>query len=455
MTRAGRASRSCARAPRPALPPRAEGRRRDGGGGGDARRPTARWRRPRSRAASSPWAEALLQALRTWRFAAGPATAPVAFRVQADFVAAGRDAAARRPEAAATSRAAVAGAAPRPTPRRRRRRRPPARRRPRRVARSRGAPAPPARRPRRHRAPAPPPRPRRPPPAAPAPPPARRRRQRPQPRAGRARAARRGALSGRRPSPRRPAAPAAAARGLGRARRDAGAGVPDLVEGPPAGGAAAGAHGGRDGHGRGALRGGRGRGQRRCRSVTGPELLKEAARQAVASWVFRRTTRRAAAPGGGVRPTRATQRHGRSTESRRGERAAGLLGVGLRLLRPWRRAASRPAACLLRLGASSAPWPWRALAAAFASALALGRGLLALLVLLLGLVLRAEQLDDRHLRAVALARAQAQDARVAARDAWRSARRGCRRASSPPSGRGCRARPGGARAAGRRRAWPG
>src|SRR5438552_3090519 len=47
--------------------------------------------------------------------------------------------------------------------------------------------------------------------------------------------------------------------------------------------------------------------------------------------------------------------------------------------------------------------------------LLLGLGLLALLVLLLGLVLRAEQLDDGHLRPVAPPRAQAQDARVPAR----------------------------------------
>src|SRR5712691_9492727 len=44
-----------------------------------------------------------------------------------------------------------------------------------------------------------------------------------------------------------------------------------------------------------------------------------------------------------------------------------------------------------------------------------GLGLLALLFLLLGLVFRPQQLDDGHLRGVAAARPQAQDARVAAR----------------------------------------
>src|SRR6266536_3605469 len=59
-------------------------------------------------------------------------------------------------------------------------------------------------------------------------------------------------------------------------------------------------------------------------------------------------------------------------------------------------------------------WTRRLLARA-GGRLLLGLGLLALLVLLLRLVLRAEQLDDGHLRPVAAARAQAQDARVAAR----------------------------------------
>src|SRR6188508_733508 len=111
---------------------------------------------------------------------------------------------------------------------------------------------------------------------------------------------------------------------------------------------------------------------------------------------------------------------GLASEASPGSERAALLGFLVRalLLALGRRLLLAPALGLvltLGLGLGRLGLAARGLGRGLGLGLLLRLRLLAFLLGLLGLVLRAQELDDGHLRPVAAARAQAQDARVPAR----------------------------------------
>lgn len=229
------------------------------------------------RSGDSPWAEGLLLALRTWRFAAAPEGTEVGFTVQADFVSPGRPGQPpkvelrltepRRRDLAAPATAAAPTAAASPAP-----------------AEARDPAASPAPDAGTAQAPpaAPSPEPVMPSPLAPAPPPASPAAPSASPAAPEVEVISGPAVAPPPPPPPQPGF--SAVRDVSLA-----VGVPDLVKGrrpvvPPMA-RMAGANGevqvtfSVDAAGISSVQ-----------KVDGPDLLKEAARQAVASWAFRRTT---------------------------------------------------------------------------------------------------------------------------------------------------------------------
>lgn len=229
------------------------------------------------RSGDSPWAEGLLLALRTWRFAAAPEGTEVGFTVQADFVSPGRPGQPPKVElrlteprrrdlgAPATAAAPTAAASPAPAEARDPAASP--------APDAGTAQAPPA---------APSPEPVMPSPLAPAPPPASPAAPSASPAAPEVEVISGPAVAPPPPPPPQPGF--SAVRDVSLA-----VGVPDLVKGrrpvvPPVA-RMAGANGevqvtfSVDAAGISSVQ-----------KVDGPDLLKEAARQAVASWAFRRTT---------------------------------------------------------------------------------------------------------------------------------------------------------------------
>ena len=238
-------------------------------------------------------------------------------------------------------------------------------------------------------------------------------------------------------------------------------GVPDLTRGrrpvaPPLA-RMSGSHG----HRRGDLLGQRRRGRPRSRARPGPTLLRPAAEQAVASWVFRRA--------------RADRAYLVAVFTYTGDKGsavvrpqAGAAGGHRRRRPPHPPAAPPPGARRRR----PEPAAWRRYSAsAFGAGPLLRRGLL-----LLGLGLRfllVRRLLRRPSRPCRPACTRSRRARgrpspprrpcggrgggcgCSRRAGSRSARRWCRRASSPPPGPGCGARRAAGRGGGRPRAWRG
>ena len=264
-------------------------------------------------AGEAPWSDALLSALKTWRFASPPDDAVVSFRVEAEFVRGERvripTRSSSRPRACS---AATAGAARlprlRPAPRPRRpaggsRPRSPRLRHAVRADTALGhaapssapaagdaraharpstpAPSTPARA--RLRTPASPAAPA-PAPTAEAKPPAQRTpTDRPRPTPRRPPAARRGAHGAPPPAPPEPESGISAVRDV-----TLEPGVPELARGRRPVAPADRAHERVDGRGRGLVLGRRG-GNAALQTAAGPDILRYAAEQTVTSWVFRRT----------------------------------------------------------------------------------------------------------------------------------------------------------------------